>query len=52
MVFAGYNFSVMYDESILLDSELKPEQLKMKEGDTFVVVINESGRIVLKKQNG
>lgn len=52
MVFAGYNFSVMYDESILMDSELKPEQLKMKEGDTFVVVVNDDNRIVLKKQNG
>lgn len=52
MVFAGYNFSVMYDDSILMDSELKPEQLKVKQGDTFVVVINEENRIVLKKQNG
>jgi hypothetical protein len=52
MVFAGYNFTVMYDDSIMFDTEIKPEQMKIKDGDVFVAKINDNGTVILQKQNG
>ena len=52
MVLTGYKITVCYNDSIVFDSELKPEQLKVEDGDVFVAKINETGSVVLTKQNG
>jgi hypothetical protein len=49
MVFQGYVFNLMYDNSIMMDEELKPESLKVKDGDVFVAAIVD-GRVILRKQ--
>lgn len=52
MVLTGYTIQVAFDGSIVLDQELKLEQLKLKEGDVFVIKTNENGTVILQKQNG
>ncbi len=49
MLFVDYQFHTAFDGSIIMDEELKPSSLGVKEGDTFVVRIND-GHIVLEKQ--
>ena len=48
MKFLDYTFDLMSNGDIVLDAELKPEQLKVENGDKFEVVLVE-GVIVLKK---
>lgn len=50
MVFRGHEFRIMYDDSIMFDEDLKPESLKVKEGDVFVVAVV-NNKIILKKQS-
>ena len=47
MIFMDYFFDLV-GENILMDPELKPEQIKVKHGDCFIVHIN-NGRVVLIK---
>ena len=49
MIFFDYTFHTAYDGSIMLDNELRPEQLGVQEGDQFVVrIVNNT--IILQKQ--
>jgi len=47
-MFADYNFHLMINGDIILDAELKPEQINVKNGDLFEIVLVD-GAIVLKK---
>lgn len=47
-IFADYNFRLMINGDIILDEELKPEQINVKNGDLFEIVLVD-GAIVLKK---
>ena len=49
MLFYDYHFRTAFDGSIIMDEELKASSLGVKDGDTFVVRIND-GHIVLEKQ--
>lgn len=49
MMFLDYHFRRAYDGSIIMDDELKPESLQVKDGDVFVVkIVND--KIILQKQ--
>jgi hypothetical protein len=49
MLFYDYHFRTAFDGSIIMDEELKPESLGVKDGDQFVTrIVN--GTIVLEKQ--
>ena len=49
MLFYDYNFRTAFDGRIIMDEELKPESLGVKDGDQFVArIVN--GTIVLEKQ--
>jgi formylmethanofuran dehydrogenase subunit D len=48
MIYIDYTFRTAYDGSIIMDPDLKPEQLNVSEGDKFVVEIHD-GVIILKK---
>ena len=49
MMFVDYHFHRAYDGSIIMDDELKPESLQVKDGDVFVVkIVND--KIILQKQ--
>ena len=48
MKFLDYTFDLMSNGDIVFDAELKPEQLKVENGDKFEVVLVD-GAIVLKK---
>ena len=50
MQFWDYTFDLLPNGDIAFDKELKPEQLEVKTGDKFVVVLVD-GVIVLKKVN-
>ena len=47
MIFVDYTFDLI-GENLLLDPDLKPENIRVKHGDKFVVSIN-NGRIALIK---
>lgn len=49
MLFADYLFDVFDDGTIIMDEELKPEQLHLKHGDKYVVKVTHDGRIVFQK---
>ena len=49
MTFLDYVFSLMSDGSIVMDPELKPDSIKVKNGDKFEIVITPEGTIVFKK---
>lgn len=51
MLFFDYTFRTAYDGSIIMDEQLRAENLQVKEGDTFVVRLVDN-RIILEKQNG
>jgi len=48
MLFVDYFFTLLPDGSIMMDEELTPEQIKIKEGDSFNVVIKDN-RVTLRK---
>jgi Txe/YoeB family toxin of Txe-Axe toxin-antitoxin module len=48
MLYVDYVFEKA-GNNIVFDAELKPESLKVKTGDKFVVQINEDNRIILVK---
>lgn len=50
MMFADYFFYKAFDGSVLMDKELKPESLDVKEGDVFVAHITEEKQIIFQKQ--
>jgi len=52
MLFVDYLFSLTADQSILLDPELSPSSLQVKDGDKFVVEIGRDKRILLRKVRG
>lgn len=47
MLFVDYTFSLL-GENILMDAELTPEHIKVKDGDKFEVVIN-NNQILFRK---
>ena len=49
VVYAGYTFKQLKDQSILLDSELDISKIDLKTGDKFEVVIVPGTGILLKK---
>ena len=52
MLFFGYNFHKIWDGSLLMDEELSPETLGVKEGDVFTVVVRDNKVILQKQTNG
>lgn len=48
ILFVDYTFSVLHDGSIKMDSELTPEQLRVKNGDIYLCYVT-SGSIFLRK---
>ena len=50
MKFIDYTFDLMSNGDIVFDTELKPEQLKVENGDKFEIVLVD-GAIVLRKLN-
>jgi hypothetical protein len=50
MKFLDYTFDLTSTGDIVFDNELKPEQLQVKEGDQFEVIVVE-GVIVLQKKH-
>jgi hypothetical protein len=49
MLFADYLFELLDDGTILMDEELSPESIKVKNGDKFVAHVTRDGRIMFKK---
>lgn len=47
MLFVDYTFSLVGD-NILMDAELTPQHIKVKDGDKFEVVIN-NNQILFRK---
>ena len=50
MMFVDYFFHKMYDGSVMMEKELRPESLEVKEGDVFVVHITDEKQIIFRKQ--
>ena len=48
ILFLDYNFTVLHDGSIKMDSELDPKAIGLKNGDIFLASVN-SGSIFLRK---
>ncbi len=48
MLFVDYTFSLI-GENILMDDELTPEHIKVKEGDKFEVVLKNNNQILFRK---
>ena len=51
VTFLDYVFSLTKDGSIVFDSELRPDQLRVQQGDRFEVVFA-PGSVVFKKIEG
>lgn len=51
MLFVDYNFHLLPDGSIQMDSELKASSLQVKEGDKFAVTISDNGTIYFRKEH-
>jgi len=49
-MFVDYVFNLLPDGSIMMDNELKPTLLNVKDGDRFVVRINDKGNVFFQKQ--
>ena len=49
-MFVDYVFNLLPDGSIMMDNELKPTLLNVKDGDRFVVKINDKGNVFFQKQ--
>jgi hypothetical protein len=49
MLFVDYNFDVLENGTIIMDSELDAKKLNMKNGDKYVANVTYDGRIVLQK---
>jgi hypothetical protein len=47
-LFVDYNFFLLPDGSIMMDRELMPEQIKLKNGDIFIAYTT-SGSIFFRK---
>ena len=50
MTFVDYEFTVE-GRNIIFDERVMPQQLDVKEGDRFIVRLNEYGRVSLVKEN-
>lgn len=50
MKFIDYTFSKAFDGNIIFDPDLKPEQLGVRNGDCFQVVIRDNIIVLEKKQ--
>ena len=50
MKFVDYTFTRTFDDNILFDPEIKPEQLVVKNGDCFEVKIRDNKVILEKKR--
>ena len=48
ILFVDYNFTVLHDGSIKMDSELDPKAIGLKNGDIFFAYVT-SGSIMLRK---
>jgi len=51
-MFVDYNFNLLPNGSIAMDSELTPEQIGVSNGDVFSVRVGHDNRIVFEKQYG
>jgi hypothetical protein len=51
MLFVDYNFHLLPDGSIQWDPELTPSKLEVKEGDEFVVSINDNNLVYFRKKH-
>lgn len=49
MLFVDYTFDLLDNGTIIMDSELKPESLNVKNGDNYVVNVTWDNRIVFQK---
>ena len=49
MLFVDYNFDLLENDAIVMDKELKPESLRVKDGDTYVVSVTFDRRIIFHK---
>lgn len=49
MLFLGYNFHKIWDGSLIMDAELTPQTLGVKDGDVFTVVVRDN-KVILQKQ--
>ena len=49
MLFVDYNFDVLENGTIIMDSELDAKKLNLKNGDRYVANVTYDGRIVLQK---
>lgn len=48
MLFLDYTFFLLPDGSIMMDTELQPEQMQLKNGDIFIAYTT-SGSIFFRK---
>lgn len=51
MLFIDYTFTKAFDDNIIFDKDLKPEQLNIKEGDRFIAKIINNAVVLVKEQN-
>lgn len=49
MLFVDYNFDLLENDAIVMDKELKPESLRVKDGDKYVVSVTFDRRIIFHK---
>lgn len=49
MFFVGYQFELLNEDTIIMDSELTADKLKVSNGDKFIVDVTSDGQVILKK---
>ena len=49
MFFVGYQFELLNEDTIIMDSELTADKLKVSTGDKFIVDVTSDGQVILKK---
>ena len=49
MLFVDYVFDVLDNGTIIMDRELTPKQLNLKNGDKYVASVTFDGRVVFQK---
>lgn len=49
MLFADYLFDCLEDGTIIMDEELRPDQIHVKNGDRYVVQVTSAGRVIFRK---
>jgi hypothetical protein len=49
MLFVDYNFDVLENGTIIMDKELTPQKLGVKNGDRYIVSVTFDQRIIFQK---